>query len=257
MKRSKQITYHYPVEDEPIVLSKYLMDTFLKSKYPADLISLYSFYYYTAKWQKTNQPKATDNYCMLGLKWGYDKLQRTQKELIKLGLINKVRVTNEFGRVTGWFIHVHFLWKTNVNPLKTIPKPEHLKPEHLKPRTGKQKINALSSNNINALKTNNKKRDFLDDNFPTKKFHKKWDEWKQYKKEEFKFTYKSTISENAALTELKNLSHENEFIAIQIIDQSICKGWKGLFALNNNNFNNSDGSVNLDLAPLPDKFTKQ
>ena len=52
----------YDIQDEPIVIHKSIIDKFLKKDKPGDLIALYLFYYYTAKWQKTNQPKATTGY---------------------------------------------------------------------------------------------------------------------------------------------------------------------------------------------------
>ena len=61
-----------------------------------------------------------------------------------------------------------------------------------------------------------------------------WEKWKNYKKDEFKFNYKSEVSEQAAKNELLNLSGNNAEIAIKIIDQSIANGWKGFFKLKNN-----------------------
>jgi hypothetical protein len=58
-----------------------------------------------------------------------------------------------------------------------------------------------------------------------------WVSWKDYKKKEFKFTYKTKQSERAALKELLTLSKGHEDIAIKIINQSLANGWKGLFNL--------------------------
>jgi len=69
--------------------------------------------------------------------------------------------------------------------------------------------------------------------FDTPTFLKNWELWKQYKKEQHKFTYKH-ISEQAALKSISNLSNGNEEKAIQIIHQSINNGWKGFFELKNN-----------------------
>ena len=77
MKKAKSLNQPkttYPIEEEPIVLSKPLLDIFLAEPNPANLIGLYCFYYYTAKWQGTNQPKATIIYTAKGMKWGQDKL---------------------------------------------------------------------------------------------------------------------------------------------------------------------------------------
>ena len=67
--------------------------------------------------------------------------------------------------------------------------------------------------------------------FFSKEFEEIWNAWKDYKKKEFKFTYKTSQSELAALNELVTLSKYNENIAIKIINQSLANGWKGLFNL--------------------------
>jgi len=74
--------------------------------------------------------------------------------------------------------------------------------------------------------------------FDTPTFLKNWELWKQYKKEQHKFTYKH-ISEQAALKSISNLSNGNEEKAIQIIHQSINNGWKGFFELKNNSNGNN------------------
>jgi hypothetical protein len=71
--------------------------------------------------------------------------------------------------------------------------------------------------------------------FVSENFKKWWDLWREYKKGEHDFKYKSHISEQAALKELSGLSKGNESIAIKIIEQSISKGWKGFFELKKNN----------------------
>ena len=58
-----------------------------------------------------------------------------------------------------------------------------------------------------------------------------WSNWKDYKKKEFKFNYKSVISEQAAINELVKLSEGMEDKAVEIIMQSITNGWKGFFQL--------------------------
>jgi hypothetical protein len=59
-----------------------------------------------------------------------------------------------------------------------------------------------------------------------------WKLWKDYKKTQFKFEYKSTQSEQAALNELAKMA-KSESMAILIIAQSMAKGWKGLFEIKN------------------------
>lgn len=65
--------------------------------------------------------------------------------------------------------------------------------------------------------------------FDSEIFKKTWNQWKEYKKIEHKFNYKSAQSEQAALMKLNNISKKNEIHAIEIIKESIANGWKGFF----------------------------
>src|SRR5256885_14833130 len=106
------------IEHNIIILSKQTLDLFLKQDTPADLIGLYCFYYYTAKWQETNQPKATTRYAAKGLKWGIQKIQKNKKTLVKLGLIQDIQDKDEqTGKVKGWYIRVNYLWKKENHPI--------------------------------------------------------------------------------------------------------------------------------------------
>lgn len=62
-------------------------------------------------------------------------------------------------------------------------------------------------------------------------FSSLWDQWKEYKRREFKFQYKSPQSEQAAINDLVTLSKGIEQDAEKIIHQSMAKGWKGFFEL--------------------------
>ena len=70
-------------------------------------------------------------------------------------------------------------------------------------------------------------------NFPfnSEVFRAQWQLWKAYKKKKYKFSFMSSDSENRKLTELKNLSGNDEKVAVKIIEQSIDNGWKGFFEL--------------------------
>lgn len=64
-------------------------------------------------------------------------------------------------------------------------------------------------------------------------FFKAWDEWKAYKKEQHKDDYKP-IGEQKALKQLYNEVEGDAQKAIEWIDYSIAKGWKGIYAPKNN-----------------------
>ena len=137
----------YSIEEEPIVLSKHLLDTLLEEKNPAELIALYCFYYYTAKWQKTNQPKATTEYTSKGLSWSMEKVRKIKHKLVQLKLIeDKIYKNKNTGKVQGHYIKVYFICSKN----HTMDFPEGGESHTMDFEGG----NALSSNNINALSSN-------------------------------------------------------------------------------------------------------
>jgi len=144
------------IEDNIQILSKQTMDLLLKQDNPADLIGLYMFYYYTAKWQKTNQAKATTKYTAQGLQWGVGKLRAKKQKLIELGLIEEITRKGKDGKIKGWYIKINFLWKqtTIKKSLANIKEVDHT---HENCTGGESLLvdkstpNALSVNKRNAL----------------------------------------------------------------------------------------------------------
>lgn len=61
-------------------------------------------------------------------------------------------------------------------------------------------------------------------------FIEAWRLWKEYKKVEKNFKFKSSISEQASLLNLQKISNTNEQEAIKIIHNAIAQGWAGLYA---------------------------
>lgn len=62
------------------------------------------------------------------------------------------------------------------------------------------------------------------------RFAETWKLWTKYKKEQFQFAYKQ-IGEQGALKDLVDLSEGDMEKAIEIIHQSIKKGWKSFYQL--------------------------
>lgn len=69
--------------------------------------------------------------------------------------------------------------------------------------------------------------------FESEEFINYWEMWKEFKRKQFKFTYATPQSEQASLKDLVKLSGGDERIALEIIEQSMAKGWKGFFTLKN------------------------
>ena len=138
----------YPIHEEPIVISKHLLDVLLKQPNPSDLISVYCFYYYTAKWQHTNQPKATDKFCQKGLGIGRIRLNAAQKKLTELGLIQKTAI-REHGVIMGWHVTVRFMWSSPVKESNQMSENEHLVEQ--KKYTSREPLKAPSNGNSNQM----------------------------------------------------------------------------------------------------------
>lgn len=98
--------------------------------------------------------------------------------------------------------------------------------------------------------------------FLSDEFKELWQNWKVYRKNEFKKVYKTAQSEQAALQNICKLSSGNEAIAKEIIMQSIANQWQGLFELktNNNGKPSSNGTQKpgskINGEQLNEAFTK-
>lgn len=95
-------------------------------------------------------------------------------------------------------------------------------------------VTVTVNDNVNVNETKNKKEEILYFPFESEEFKNMWSLWKTYKKDEHKFTYKSRLSEQAALKKIGELANGNEQDGIAIIEASIANGYKGLFKLNEN-----------------------
>jgi hypothetical protein len=92
---------------------------------------------------------------------------------------------------------------------------------------------------VNINKDDNEK---LEMPFTSENFIKYWGIWKDYKKKEYNFKFKSIASEQAALNKLVKLSQGYETTAIKIIEESLANNWKGFFQLKNENNGNNNYS---------------
>ena len=59
-----------------------------------------------------------------------------------------------------------------------------------------------------------------------------WDKWREYKSKEYKFTYKSIVSETTALENLFKDCGGDEQRATKMVNDSIGCGWSGIFEKN-------------------------
>mgnify|MGYP001550196799 FL=1 len=82
----------------------------------------------------------------------------------------------------------------------------------------------------------------------SEKFAPTWELWKRYKEDLYKFKYKSSLTEQMALSRLVKISGGVENVAIEIIEEAISRQWEGLFALKTNNFSNGRNINGSDTA---------
>jgi DNA mismatch repair ATPase MutS len=82
--------------------------------------------------------------------------------------------------------------------------------------------------------------------FQTDTFTAAWQEWKEYKRTDHRFKYKTAQSEQRALMKLQN-EHPTETDAIEAIHTAIANGWKGLvFGKPKNGRFNARRAANLE-----------
>lgn len=146
------------ISDELFIIPKETVDALFKLENPSDCVALYMLYYKTAKWQKTNQPKATDSYVAKCLHWGTNKIRNTKQILKENGLINIVQNRVD-GKIKGWYIKVSYLVSENkIGDIKIRVEDENSKnarnPQVVESTSGKQETYALKYNNI-CLNNNN------------------------------------------------------------------------------------------------------
>jgi len=65
-------------------------------------------------------------------------------------------------------------------------------------------------------------------------FRMAWDEWREYKRAQFKFKYKTVKSEQIALHKLHRDTHGDERNAIEAIVAAIANGYRGIYPSNKN-----------------------
>ena len=102
-----------------------------------------------------------------------------------------------------------------------------------KPHTDFQEIEKLDVENQPLLNTNiklNTNKTKTERDYPFELNLEAWNLWKEFRKEQFRTTYKP-LGESAAISKLLRISNNNKENQAQIIQQSIENGWKGLFEL--------------------------
>ena len=134
------------------------------------------------------------------------------KELMSFNYLERKQIRDKKGKIISWEYVVHEC------PLSGNQQVD-------KQLQGNQSLIKTTKNNtIKYLSIESIKSDFQDLNFDA------WTLWKEFRKEQFRSSYKS-IGERSAIKKLIELSKGDQKIQADIIEQSISNGWRGLFAL--------------------------
>lgn len=142
------------ISDNLLILHKATIDKLYQFENSADCIALYVFYYKTAKWQKTNVIKASDEYVKKCLKWGNGKIRKTKQTLKENGLINIVQARAD-KKISGWYIEVCYLVSEKSMQeidIKVVDSKNSQNQQVAKPTSSNQETSALKEY-IKCLKT--------------------------------------------------------------------------------------------------------
>lgn len=197
------------IADDLLIINKTTIERLFNEKSQNPLI-LYLFYYKTAKWQKHNPIRATDEYCKKCLHWGSDKLTATKQKLKEMELIKTIKRTDESGKVVGWFVKVNYLVDKTTTPKTTTP---------ILPELVSQETNTI--NNNNNINTNNNKK-----YYDNEELNELFNEFLKFRKK-----LKAINNEKAINLLLNKLNDYSDEVKIQMINQSIENSWKSVFPL--------------------------
>ena len=155
-------------------------------------------------------------------KWhkdGKDAIYSAFKELSTNGYMKREQIRQN-GKFKGYDYIV--FEKPNMD------KPETEKPETDKPNTeNPQLLNTDITKDLIKLNTNNSKTEGF--KYPFELNVEAWESWKEFRKKEYRKSYKD-LGEKAAIKKLLKLTQSKEEQAL-ILEQSMENGWIGIFAL--------------------------
>ena len=138
------------IADDLLVINKTTIDRLFQEE-DTNVLVLYMFYYKTAKWQKHNPIKASDDYCKKCLKWGLKRVKNMKKRLKEMELITVEKRKNEKSQIDGWYVRVNYYVDNN----KTSGS---ISSGSSTPLVAKKTHNILLNNNINTNNNKNSKK---------------------------------------------------------------------------------------------------
>ena len=145
---------------------------------------------------------------------GKDAIYSAFKELSSNGYMKRTQ-KRESGKFKGFDYIVYEI------PIREKPNTE-------KPNTeNPQLLNTNNTKDLIKLNTNNSKTEGIE--YPFELNVEAWESWKEFRKKEYRKSYKN-LGEKAAIKKLLKLTQSKEEQAL-ILEQSMENGWIGIFAL--------------------------
>lgn len=125
-----------------------------------DTLVLYMFYYKTAKWQKHNPIKASDDYSTKCLHWGEHKLKNAKKRLKEMELIAIEKRINKKQQVEGWYVKINYYQSSGAVSSSAISPQVEKQPPKILFNNSLNTINNINKENIDN-KLSIQKKDFI------------------------------------------------------------------------------------------------
>ena len=156
-------------------------------------------------------------------KWhtdGKSAIYSAFKELTANGYMMREQKRDKLGKIVSWD---YIVFEKPHTDYPDVDKPDVDEPD-VENRT------LLNTNNTKDLKKVNTDNNKTEDFYPFELNVEAWNFWKEFRKEQFRTTYKP-LGEAAAISKLLRISNNDKELQAQILQQSIENGWKGLFDL--------------------------
>ena len=156
-------------------------------------------------------------------KWhtdGKSAIYSAFKELTTNGYMMREQKRDKLGKILSWD---YIVFEKPHTDYPDVDKP-HVDEPDVENRT------LLNTNNTKDLKKVNTDNNKTEDFYPFDLNVEAWNFWKEFRKEQFRTTYKP-LGEAAAISKLLRISKNDKELQAQILQQSIENGWKGLFEL--------------------------
>ena len=146
------------IADDLLIINKTTIERLFQEE-NTDVIVLYMFYYKTAKWQKYNPIKASDEYSSKCLHWGLHRVKNIKRRLKEMELISVEKRKNDKKQIDGWYIRINYYIDKNSSG--------SISSGSLSPLVVKPTHKILNNNNINTNNNKNTKKEIYKEKYGT------------------------------------------------------------------------------------------